>query len=101
MIDLTKLLTDSPTKVYIQKDNKAAIFCRSCSRTTAFNASRFKKKNRNVKIKCLCGAVFKVSFVFIYTDDSKDICSHIANMLEANDQHKIVVKKKGAVKQQP
>ncbi len=98
MIDLTKLLNNSSTKVYIQKDNKASIFCRNCSRTTAFDASRFKKKSRNVKIKCVCGSVFRVSFVFIYTDGTRDICSHVTNMLEANDQHKIVAKKKEAFK---
>ncbi|MEJ5349243.1 MAG: PilZ domain-containing protein [Desulfosoma sp.] len=49
-------------KVFVSQDGKATIICPQCGFSRSVPASSMAQQNKTVKVRCLCGHTFKVSF---------------------------------------
>jgi hypothetical protein len=51
-------------KVYVNKDDMAALLCPHCGLSKTANVAKFKNRRDPLKIRCKCGSTFSVSFEF-------------------------------------
>ena len=51
-------------KVYVNKDDTAALLCPNCGASKTANVAKFKDRRDPLKIRCKCGSTFSVSFEF-------------------------------------
>jgi len=51
-------------KVYVDKNNKAAVICPKCKLERNADVTKFKNTHKRLKAKCRCGEIFRITLEF-------------------------------------
>ena len=80
-------------KVFVKSDNTARIKCPYCKVSKIASFEKFRKRNKNIKIKCSCEKLFQLNIEFrkMFRKET-ELHGLYVNYSQKNDQNKILVK---------